>query len=93
MSQVIVNESPFDQFTLVHGASGVLAHAVGMTFGATLISGFLWDYLIEPRLKQTDPEYFPFPSQDGHLHAFVDALTPAVAWLAYDAYLKRNHLR
>ncbi len=90
MNAIVVNQSPFDQFTFVHGAAGVLARAAGLSFKATLALGFAWDYLIEPAFKQSHPSWFPYPSQDAPTHAFIDAITPAVTWKMYDAYLKRN---
>lgn len=83
-----VNKSLVDQFTLVHGAAGVVARRTGVSFGVTVAAGFLWDYVIEPELKRSHPGAFPFPSQDAPDHAFIDAITPAVAWLAYDWYLR-----
>lgn len=84
----VVNETPVDQFTLVHGAAGVAARKCGLSLGFTLALGFIWDYWIEPSLKNSNPEMFPFPSPDAPTHAFVDAITPAAAWILYDAYLK-----
>ncbi len=93
MSQVIVNESPIDQFTLAHAASGILARRMGLSFVTTLVLGFVWDYAVEPELKDSNPQWFPYPSQDSKNHAFIDALTPAFAWLAYDAYLRRGLIK
>jgi len=90
MKNIVINESPVDQFTLAHGAAGVLARRMGLSFASTLALGFIWDYAVEPELKHSNPQWFPYPSQDSANHAFIDALTPAVAWLLYDAYLKRG---
>lgn len=88
--KIVVNESPFDQFTFVHGAAGVLARCTGISFGMTLALGFVWDYWLEPKLKTSHPNLFPFPSPDAPSHAFVDAVTPAVTWVLYDEYLKKG---
>ncbi len=88
MNEIVVNKSPFDQFTLVHGTAGVLARHVGLSFGVTLALGFAWDYIVEPYFKQSNPDWFPFPSQDAPSHALIDAVTPAVTWMAYDVYLR-----
>lgn len=85
---IVVNESPIDQFTLVHGTAGVLARCMGVSLGMTLALGFAWDYIIEPKLKTSHPKLFPFPSPDTESHAFIDAVTPAVGWLLYNDYLK-----
>ncbi len=90
MNGIVVNESPIDQFTLVHGGAGVLARCAGLSFFTTLALGFAWDYWIEPELKTSHPSWFPFPSPDSPSHAFIDAVTPAATWLMYDAYLKRG---
>ncbi len=90
MSKTIVNVSPVDQFTLVHAASGVVARKAGLSLITTLALGFIWDYMVEPELKRSNPDWFPYPSQDGDNHAFIDALTPAFAWIAYDIALKRG---
>jgi len=87
---IVVNESPLDQFTLVHAMGGLLARCMGISFQTTLALGFAWDYIVEPAMKNTHPNLFPYPSQDAPSHAFIDAVTPAAAWLAYDAYLKRG---
>ncbi len=89
MSKIIVNESPVDQFTLVHGAAGMIARQYGLSLGATFALGFLWDYWLEPVLKTSHPTWFPYPSQDTPAHAFIDAIVPGLTWMAYDAYLKR----
>ncbi len=87
MSRIVVNKSPFDQFTLVHAGAGVAARHYGFSFCQTLAAGFLWDYAIEPAAKAACQECCPHPSQDSPKHQLIDALTPAVAWLLADWYL------
>ncbi len=86
--KIVINKSPIDQFTLVHAGAGVAARCYGLTFWQTLAAGFVWDYAIEPEFKATHPQWFPYPSQDSAEHAFIDALTPAAAWILTDWYLR-----
>lgn len=86
----VVNKTPVDPFTLVHGAAGIAARKYGLSFSQTLALGFAWDYFVEPVLKKSNPDLFPYPSPDAPTHAFVDAITPAMGWVAYDVYLKGN---
>ncbi len=84
----MINKSPVDRYTLVHAAAGVAARHYGFSFWQTLGAGFVWDYVIEPAAKDACRKCFPHPSQDSAQHAFIDALTPAAAWVLTDWYLK-----
>ncbi len=88
-----INKTPVDQYTILHFGSGVVAHRYGVGFLTTLVSGFIFDYAIEPIAKQQVPEIFPHPSQDAPLHQFIDAVTPAIGWLIYDWIKKREDER
>lgn len=90
MHGIVVNKSPVDHFTLVHAGAGVIAHHAGLTFAQTLAAGFVWDYFLEPELKRNYPNAFPYPSQDAPTHALIDAVTPALAWLITDFWIKRQ---
>lgn len=87
---IVINKTPVDPFTLVHMGSGAVSRHFGFTFAQTLIGGFIWDYALEPELKRQFPSAFPYPSQDAPKHMFVDAIAPAVGWLLYDWWARRN---
>lgn len=88
---IVVNKSPVDAFTLVHTGLGVLARHFGATLPQTLAAGVAWDYFVEPELKNKYPNFFPYPSQDAPAHKFVDAVVPALGWMAYDWWLKKKN--
>lgn len=87
---IVVNKSPIDQFTVIHAGAGVLAHRLGFSFWQTLGAGIVWDYAMEPELKKTYPEAFPYPSPDAPAHKLIDAVTPAIAWWVTDWYARRS---
>ncbi len=90
MSYFEINKSPVDAYTVVHFGAGVAAHRYGINFWTTLAGGFIWDYAIEPVAKETYPSAFPHPSPDAPCHQFIDAIAPAVGWLIYDWFKKRE---
>ena len=84
-----INKSPVDPYTFVHFGSGVAARRYGVSFWETLVTGFIFDYALEPVAKDVVPQIFPHPSQDAPVHKFVDAVTPAIGWFIYD-WLKKK---
>ncbi len=87
--KIVTNKSPVDAYTLVHAAAGVAAHHYGLTFWQTLAAGFVWDYALEPAAKEACRPCFTHPSQDAPTHAFVDAVTPAIAWKLTEWWTRR----
>jgi len=90
---LVINKSPIDQYTLVHGAAGIAARHIGLSFQTTLALGFAWDFIVEPAAKKAWPHLFPHPTQDSPVHMAVDAVVPSLTWLLYDEYLKKNERR
>lgn len=86
---MVINKSPVDVYTLVHAAAGVAAYRYGWSFWQTLAAGIAWDYLIEPEAKLRCKMCFTHPSQDAPTHAFIDAVTPAIAWKLTEWWMRR----
>jgi hypothetical protein len=93
MPLIRVNKSPVDQYSILHFGSGVAARKYGVGFWPTLIGGFVFDYALEPIAKRQIPDIFPHPSQDAPLHQFIDAITPAIGWLIFDWFKRREDER
>ena len=85
-----INECLVDRFSLLHISFGAVCRKVGLTLPQTVMLGFVWDYMLEPTLKSDHPEWFPYPSQDTPVHAFIDATIPSVGWVAADRYIAQK---
>jgi hypothetical protein len=76
------NQSPLDQYTLLHFAAGVAMRRTGVSLGSAIALSLLWEYVIEPAWKRYDPELFPVPSQDKPINSFLDTVAVGAGWLA-----------
>ena len=74
-----INQSPWDRFTFIHALAGVVARQAGISLELTLIGAIGWEF-IEPKLKESNPEYFPNPSEDSTSNKVVDVLATLIGW-------------
>ena len=74
-----VNKDPVDRFTLAHVLAGYAARRVGLTQPQTLMLAIAWE-IIEPKLKENNPQVFPNPSKDTTENKVVDVLATMLGW-------------
>lgn len=74
-----INQAPYDRFTLIHALAGVVARQAGISLELTFIAAIGWEF-IEPKLKESNPEYFPNPSVDSTSNKVVDVLATLIGW-------------
>ena len=77
---MVVNQDLFDEFSLLHLISGVIAKKAGLSFVTTLLGSAVFE-LLEIQLKTVGPSLFPHPSQDSSLNMFGDSIAVMVGWL------------
>lgn len=74
------NQSPIDQYTLLHFGFGMALRSIGFGAIAAVGTSMLWEFVIEPYYKEKNPEIFPAPSQDSNANRFYDTAAVLAGW-------------
>ena len=73
------NESMFDVFTLAHVVAGHVLKKSGWNAESTLIAAVAWE-VVEPMLKESNPDAFPHPEKDSAENKVVDVVATMIGW-------------
>jgi hypothetical protein len=69
-----------DFYTRIHFQFGVFLRSVNVALPHAVLASVLWEWIIEPHYKETQPELFPAPSQDSVLNRVFDTVAVAGGW-------------
>ncbi len=86
------NQTPLDQYTLLHIGFGFILQQAGVGLPVTALVSLAWEYVIEPRYKEIYPEVFPAPSQDSTANRTLDTVAVLGGWMAAHA-LSKAHVK
>ena len=73
------NQALFDVFTLAHVAAGYVLKRSGWSAESTLLAAVVWE-LVEPTLKENNPDAFPHPEVDSNVNKAVDVVATMIGW-------------
>ena len=73
------NQALFDVFTLAHVAAGYILKKSGWSAESTLLAAVAWE-VVEPTLKENNPDAFPHPEIDSTENKVVDVLATMIGW-------------
>lgn len=75
----MINQNLFDRFSILHSLSGIVLKKMGLGVNATLIGSVLFE-ILENKLKISNPELFPNPTQDSKLNMIGDTVAVVAGW-------------
>jgi hypothetical protein len=81
MAALPYNQEAFDVFTVVHFGAGVVKGAIGTPWWLALTLATFWE-IIEDRLKETHPSWFPHSEPDSFRNSVIDVAAVMAGWAA-----------